>query len=67
MKIKEIFYMKKQLQGISLILFGLMLMMFLMIDPWLPIVDDGLTEVAFWVGLIFGIVGLVFSFKKDKE
>lgn len=59
--------MKKQLQGISLILFGIMLMLFSMFDPWMPIFDDGLTKPAFWLGFVFGVIGLVYSFKKDKE
>ena len=58
--------MKKQLQGIALILFGVLLMMFSMIDPWIPIVDDLFTPIAFWAGLVSGIIGLVLSFQKDK-
>ena len=57
--------MKKQLQGISLILFGILLMIFSMVDPWLPIIDDSLTPIAFWAGMLCGIAGLVFSFKKE--
>jgi len=59
--------MKKQLQGISLILFGIILEMFAMIDPWVPIFDSALTVVAIWAGIICGIVGLVFSFKKEEQ
>lgn len=32
--------MKKQLQGISLILFGIIMMMFSALDPWVPVFDD---------------------------
>ena len=55
--------MKKQLQGISLILFGIMLILFSMVNPWLPIVGGIPAFLAFWVGLASGIVGLVFSFR----
>lgn len=58
--------MKKQLQGISLILFGFMLMMFSVLDPYVPFVGEFFTETALWAGLVFGIAGLVFSFKKEK-
>jgi len=57
--------MKKQLQGIALVLFGLLLVMIAVIDPWIPIIED----ISFlWVlGLASGIVGLIFCFKKDNE
>lgn len=58
--------MKKQLQGIALILFGILLMMFSVIDPWIPIVDDLFTPIVFWGGLVSGIIGLVLSFQKEK-
>lgn len=58
--------MKKQLQGIALILFGVLLMMFSSIDPWIPIVDDFFTPIALWAGLVSGMIGLVLSFQKEK-
>lgn len=61
--------MKKQLQGISLILFGILLMLFCVLDPWIPIVDDILNNTLFlWGGLVSGIIGLFFVFtdKVDK-
>ena len=57
--------MKKQLQGISFILFGILLMMITMIDPWVPIIEDVFTSITLWVGLISGIVGIIFSFMKE--
>ena len=54
--------MRKQLQGISLILFGIMLILFSMVNPRLPIVGGIPAFLAFWVGPASGIVGLVFSF-----
>lgn len=56
--------MKKQLQGISLILFGIIMMMFSALDPWVPVFDDALTAPALWAGVVCGIVGLIVSFKK---
>lgn len=57
--------MKKQLQGISLILFGFLMMLFSMLDPWIPILGDALTILVPWIGVFCGIVGLVFSFSKE--
>ena len=57
--------MKKQLQGISFILFGVLLMMFTMINPWVPIVGSVFKSISLWVGLISGIVGIIFSFMKE--
>ncbi len=55
--------MKKRLQGISLILFGIMLILFSMVNPWLPIIGGIPAFLAFWIGLISGIAGLVLSFR----
>ena len=57
--------MKKQLQGISFILFGILLMMITTIDLWVPIIEDVFTSITLWVGLISGIVGIIFSFMKE--
>lgn len=57
--------MKKQLQGISFILFGIILIMFSMIDPWIPIFEDALTHLTPWIGVLCGIIGLIFSFTKE--
>lgn len=58
--------MKKQLQGIALILFGILLMLVALIDPWIPIIDDIGSDIVLWLGITSGIVGLVFTFKKEK-
>ncbi len=58
------YFMKKQLQGISLILFGILLILFSMVNPWLPIVGGIPAFLAFWIGLASGIAGLVFSFRR---
>ena len=56
--------MKKQLQGISLILFAAVL--YAMIDPWIPIISDIPTDLVAVCALVVGIVGLVWSFKKGN-
>lgn len=38
--------MKKQLQGIALILFGTLLAVFALFAPWLPIVDSYIADFA---------------------
>ena len=55
--------MKKQLQGISLILFAAVLMLYAMIDPWIPIISDIPTDLVAVCALV---VGLVWSFKKGN-
>lgn len=57
--------MKKQLQGIGLILFGMLLLWFSEIDPWVPIIE-GLGFVSLWGGLASGIIGAVLLFKKER-
>ena len=58
---------KKQLQGISLILFGIILEIYAMIDPWVPIFEGVLTVVSLYGGVVSGIVGLIFSFKSKEQ
>ncbi len=57
--------MKKQLQGISFILFGILLALFAIVDPWIPILDDILGTVSGYACLIFGIIGLILALRKD--
>lgn len=52
--------MEKKLQGITLILFGIMLLLISMHSPWIPIIGTDHTDLALWIGIILGIVGLVF-------
>ncbi len=59
--------MKKQIQGIALILFGILLMLLAMIDPWIPIIEDIGNYIILLIGLISGITGLVLNFTKDKQ
>ena len=58
--------MKKQLQGISLMLFGLLLG--IAEDDLNHLITRHMSAVPFaLVGLIIGIVGLAFAFKPEKD
>ena len=59
--------MRRPLQGIACILFGILLILVRMIDPWIPIVEDAGVTIIFICGIIFGIIGVVLSFKKDEK
>ena len=59
------YFMKKQLQGISFILFGIILILFSMINPWVPILGDAILYLCPWLGILSGIIGLAFSFGKE--
>ena len=63
LQIKRI--MKKQLQGISLILFGILLALFALVNPWIPIIDDLLGTVSEYASIICGIIGVILALKKD--
>lgn len=63
LQIKRI--MKKQLQGISLILFGILLALFALVNPWIPIIDDLLGTVSGYTSIICGIIGVILALKKD--
>ena len=56
--------MKKQLQGLNSILFGALLILFSMMQPWIPILD--IEIIALWTGLGFGIYGIVISLKGEE-
>ena len=58
--------MEKKLQGIALILFGIMLLLISMHSPWIPIIGTDYTDLALWIGIILGIVGFVFVFRKGR-
>ena len=57
--------MKNQLQGIALILFADMLMLYAPLSPWLPILGSLPSDLISLVGLAFAIAGLVRCFKKE--
>lgn len=57
--------MRRQLQGISLILFGILLALFAQVNPWIPIIDDLLGTVSGYASIICGIIGVILALKKD--
>ncbi len=64
--------MKKQLQGIGLILFGMLLVLISAVNEnWVSMVGWGIatffSQVLIWLGLIVGIIGFVFLFQKDSN
>lgn len=54
--------MKKQLQGIALILFAMLMILMVIADVWWR-TRELFTVAAF----IMGIVGLIFVFKRDED
>lgn len=58
--------MKRQVQGIAFILFGMLLALIAAVDPWVPIVG-GVQPLLLLLAVILGIIGLVFSLSKDNS
>jgi len=58
--------MKNQLQGIALILFGILFVLVRIVDPWVPIVGDAGLTLLFCGGIVLGVIGVVLSFKKEN-
>jgi len=54
------------LQGIALILFTDMLMLYALLSPWLPILGSLPSDLISLVGLAFAIAGLIRCFKKES-
>lgn len=60
--------MKTQIRGIALILIGIQLAIYTIIDPWLPILGGDFGRVLIPVAsVVVSIVGLVLCFKKEKD
>ena len=57
--------MKNQLQGIALILFAGVLMLYAPLSPWIPVIGTIPSDLISLVGLAFAIAGLVRCFKKE--
>lgn len=55
--------MNHPLAGISLILFGILLVLFSLADPWVPVLGTLLTPIALWAGLACGVAGLVSALR----
>lgn len=60
--------MKNQLRGIALILVGIQLAIYTIIDPWLPILGGDLGRVMIPVmSVVVSIIGLVLCFRKEEK
>ena len=60
--------MKNQLRGIALILIGIQLAIFTIIDPWLLILGGDLGRVMIPVmSVVVSIIGLVLCFRNEKK
>ena len=63
--------MRKQLQGIVFVLFGMLLVLIGVVNKnWVPMmaweIAGVFSFILLWLGLAMGIVGLVFSLSKDN-
>lgn len=60
--------MKNQLRGVALILIGIQLAIFTIIDPWLLILGGDFGRVMIPVlSVVASIVGLVLCFRKEEK
>ena len=60
--------MKTQIRGIALILIGIQLAIYTIIDPWLLILGGDFGRVLIPVAsVVVSIVGLILCFKKEKD
>ncbi|WP_295752954.1 hypothetical protein [uncultured Oscillibacter sp.] len=60
--------MKKQLQGIALILIGIQLAIYTIIDPWLPVLGGDLGRVVIPIlSVAVSIMGLIRCFKTVEK
>lgn len=60
--------MKNQLRGIALILIGIQLAIFTIIDPWLLILGGDFGRVMIPVmSVVISIIGLVLCFRKEEK
>lgn len=60
--------MKNQLRGIALILIGIQLAIFTIIDPWLLILGGDFGRVMIPVmSVVVSIIGLVLCFRREEK
>ena len=59
--------MKRQLQGIALILIGIQLSLVCIIDPWIPVVGDLGRAMSPVLAAAASIAGLVLVFKQKGD
>ena len=61
-------HMKNQFRGIALILIGIQLAIYTIIDPWLPILGGDVGRVLIPVAsVIVSIIGLILCFKDSGD
>ena len=53
----------RQLRGIALLLFSIAILIYAILDPWMPIISFS-SDLPGFVGLVCAIAGLVLVFKK---
>ncbi len=58
--------MKRQLQGIALILFGILLLFLAYLNPWVPIVED-VRVILLLLAFVSGVAGVIWSFGKSDH
>nr|WP_325240358.1 hypothetical protein [uncultured Oscillibacter sp.] len=60
--------MKNQLRGIALILIGIQLAIFTIIDPWLPILGGDFGRIMIPVmSVVASITGLILCFRSEPK
>ena len=60
--------MKNLFRGIALILVGIQLAIFAVIDPWLPVLGGDIGRILIPVlSVVISIAGLILCFKKDTH
>lgn len=60
--------MKNEFRGIALILIGIQLAVFTIIDPWLPILGGDVGRILIPVASVaISIVGLILCFKRNDD
>ncbi len=57
--------MRRQLQGIALILIGIQFTLVCIIDPWLPIIEGGILYAV--LAAAASIAGLILVFKRGDD
>lgn len=56
----------RQLRGIALLLFSIAILIYAILDPWMPIIGSPTSDFVGLVGLVCAIAGLALVFKKGE-
>lgn len=60
--------MNRQLQGIALILIGIQLAIYAILDPWIPVFEEAVGRVLIPVAsVVVSIIGLILCFKGKSD